>query len=153
MKTCLPSQGRMILVTRENSSGLPHLCSLQLVHVPRLQVLLALFHPTSSFSILGHSLTESRSKVWPPVLLGTAQLMSHQPEAMSLARRGSVSSQRSPKLLSSSPGHLSILTSGQHQNQTKTQLRPAFCHLFSLFFFFRRSLDSGLALNSLCDQG
>lgn len=139
----------MILVTRENSSGLPHLCSLQLVHVPCLQVLLALFHPTSSFSILGYSLTESRSKVWPPVLLGTAQLMSHQPEAMSLARRGSVSSQRSPKLLSSSPGHL---TSGQHQNQTKTQLRPAFCHLFSLFFF-RRSLDSGLALNSLCDQG
>lgn len=150
MKTCLPSQGRMILVTRENSSGLPHLCSLQLVHVPRLQVLLALFHPTSSFSILGHSLTESRSKVWPPVLLGTAQLMSHQPEAMSLARRGSVSSQRSPKLLSSSPGHLNLRAAPEpNQDTAETSILPS----FFVVLFFRRSLDSGLALNSLCDQG
>lgn len=140
MKTCLPSQGRMILVTRENSSGLPHLCSLQLVHVPRLQVLLALFHPTSSFSILGHSLTESRSVV----LLGAAQLMS-QPEAMSLARRGSVGSQRSPKLLSSSPGHLNLRAAPEpNQDTAETSILPS---------VFRRSLDSGLALNSLCDQG
>lgn len=144
MKTCLPSQGRMILVTRENSSGLPHLCSLQLVHGPRLQVLLALFHPTSSFSILGHSLTESRSKVWPPVLLGAAQLMS-QPEAMSLARRGSVGSQRSPKLLSSSPGHLNLRAAPEpNQDTAEASIPPS---------VFRRSLDSGLALNSLCDQG
>lgn len=116
----------MILVTRENSSGLPHLCSLQLVHVPCLQVLLALFHPTSSFSILGYSLTESRSKVWPPVLLGTAQLMSHQPEAMSLAQRGSVSSQRSPKLLSSSPGHLNLTAAPEpNQDTAETSILPS----------------------------
>lgn len=126
MKTCLPSQGRMILVTRENSSGLPQLCSLQLVHVPRLQVLLALFHPTSSFSILGYSLIESRSKVWPPVLLGAAQLMSHQPEAMSLARRGSVSSQRSPKLLSSSLGHLNLRAAPEpNQDTASTSILPS----------------------------
>lgn len=50
-------------VTSENSSGVPHLCSLLLVDISHLPVPLALFHGMSSFSILGYSITASRSKV------------------------------------------------------------------------------------------